>query len=249
MVSHLNNSVVVFAPHPDDEILGCGGTLAKRIHEGYDVFIVFLTDGRNSLKDIGVLSDPSPEELIEIRKKEAILAAKVIGIRPENLSFTGVEDGFLAHNEQIAKTAITDALKKTPAEVYFPQEKEYHFDHRVANRLAKNAISSLNISPREFQYIVAWQYPLNILPRIPHLGARRYLMSRFLNLSVVGNDITDFIDVKKKALQEYKSQFSLISKTQHRPAHGKSFTKRFLKKEEEFFVLPGLGRVNSERIS
>jgi LmbE family N-acetylglucosaminyl deacetylase len=234
----LKNSVVVFAPHPDDEILGCGGTLAKRIREGYDVFIVFLTDGRNALRDIGILSDPSPEELKEIRKKEAISAAKVVGLSPDNLVFTGVEDGFLSQNEKIAMEAVNDALRKTPTEVYFPQEKEFNVDHRVAYRLVKSGISSLNITPREFQYVIAWQYPLNILPRIPHLGAKRYLMSRLLNLSVIGSDITQFLETKKKALREYQSQFGIVSKKQDKPAYGNSFTKRFLKKEEEFFVFP-----------
>jgi LmbE family N-acetylglucosaminyl deacetylase len=52
----LKNTILVFAPHPDDEVFGCGGVMAKRIFEGYDVFVVFLTDGRNSLREIGVLS-------------------------------------------------------------------------------------------------------------------------------------------------------------------------------------------------
>jgi LmbE family N-acetylglucosaminyl deacetylase len=246
LVSALKNSVVVFAPHPDDEILGCGGTIVKKIQEGFDVFIVFLTDGRNALRDIGILFEPSPEELVEIRKKEAILAAKAIGIRAENLSFCGVEDGLLSQNAETAMGAITDALRKTPVEVYFPQEKEFNIDHRAANKFVRSVILSLDIAPSEFQYIIAWQYPLNILPRIPHVGVRRCLMSRLLNLSVVGSDITEFLDTKKKALQEYQSQFSLVSKKQHRPVIGDSFAKRFLKDEEEFFVFTESRRPNTK---
>ncbi|GAH34396.1 unnamed protein product, partial [marine sediment metagenome] len=36
--------IVVFAPHPDDEIFGCGGSILKWMDEGYDVHIVYVTD-------------------------------------------------------------------------------------------------------------------------------------------------------------------------------------------------------------
>jgi LmbE family N-acetylglucosaminyl deacetylase len=39
-------SILVFAPHPDDETLGCGGTIANRVREGHEVEIFFMTDGR-----------------------------------------------------------------------------------------------------------------------------------------------------------------------------------------------------------
>ena len=46
-----------FAPHPDDETWGCGGTVAKKISEGYEVLIMVLTDGRYAFqKMLGIES-------------------------------------------------------------------------------------------------------------------------------------------------------------------------------------------------
>ena len=78
--------VIVFAPHPDDETLGCGGTIAKKLREGYDVLIVFMTDGRNALSKLfNVCSNPTPLELREIRKEEAKKASKILGVEEEKL--------------------------------------------------------------------------------------------------------------------------------------------------------------------
>lgn len=41
----MNKRIIVFAPHPDHETLGCAGTIAKRLNEGYEVLLVVLTDG------------------------------------------------------------------------------------------------------------------------------------------------------------------------------------------------------------
>ena len=61
-------TVIVFAPHPDDETWGCGGSIAKKISEGFEVIVVILTDGRYAFSEIfGINSDPTPEELKEIR--------------------------------------------------------------------------------------------------------------------------------------------------------------------------------------
>src|SRR5207248_577693 len=41
----LGRSAIVFAPHQDDEVLGCGGTIVRKLRAGADVTVVFLTDG------------------------------------------------------------------------------------------------------------------------------------------------------------------------------------------------------------
>lgn len=69
--SSLKERVVVFAPHPDDETLACGGTIAKSVHQGDDVYIVIMTDGRNSHRGVlGIEKNPTPEEIGVIRNNE-----------------------------------------------------------------------------------------------------------------------------------------------------------------------------------
>ena len=71
-------TTVIFAPHPDDEILACGGTIAKKVKEGQEVYIVIMTDGRNShLNVLGIAVNPTPEEVAKIRKEEAKRAAHI----------------------------------------------------------------------------------------------------------------------------------------------------------------------------
>ena len=41
-------SVIIFVAHPDDEILGCGGTMAKLSQQGFEVHVVFFADGESS---------------------------------------------------------------------------------------------------------------------------------------------------------------------------------------------------------
>jgi len=68
----MNKKLVVFAPHPDDETLGCGGTIAKRVREKWEVLIVIMTDRKYAFHKVldNVYSAPIPEQLKEIRKKE-----------------------------------------------------------------------------------------------------------------------------------------------------------------------------------
>ena len=50
--------VLVIAPHPDDEILGVGGTMAKYIDEGHDVYVCIVTKGHSSMYSAVLLSEP-----------------------------------------------------------------------------------------------------------------------------------------------------------------------------------------------
>jgi LmbE family N-acetylglucosaminyl deacetylase len=229
-------STVVFAPHPDDEILGCGGTIAKKLSEGCNVSVVFMTDGRNSLTEIGVYSHPSPLELREIRKMEAIRAAKVLGIRDEKLFFLDIEDGTLQKNEDLAEQEVLKVLNSFPNEVYLPQEKEFHVDHRVTNRLVRSAIKKLDFCPLEFHYAIAWLYPLNLLVRVRPNSLQDLMMSRLLKKDVAAVDIADFLSLKKAALEEYQSQLKILTEGQRRAALKSSFLKRFLQNKEKFFV-------------
>lgn len=231
----MNKQIVVFTPHPDDETLGCGGTIAKKLKEGYNVFVVFLTDGRNSLREIGVSSNPSPFELKEIRREEAKRAAKVLGVPQKNLIFTDIEDGTLQRNEKIAQEIIAGALSNFPESVFFPQEKEFHTDHRVTNHLVRDVIKRLNFHPFQCKYAIAWQYPLNLIPRLPEV-MQDTIMNTLLRQDIVHVNISDFLSVKEAALKEYQSQLRILSPTQRKPVLRDSFVKIFLKNKEKFFL-------------
>jgi len=233
---NIKKKAVVFAPHPDDEILGCGGTIAKKLSEGYDICVVFMTDGRYSLTEFGISSDPTPFEMKEIRREEAMRAMKILGLNEKNLLFLDFEDKTLEKYEDQVQKRIVEILKDiSPAEIFFPQEKEYNVDHRATNRIIRRAIGILDIHPIEYQYIIAWSFPFYLLIHVMNEGTFDQFTSRFLKRNLIRVDISKFLPLKKTAVEEYKSQITLLSSGQGRPALKRSFLKRFLKTREKFF--------------
>ena len=56
----MNERIIVFAPHPDDETFGCGGLIPKRLSENYEVSVVVLTDGKYAYQVLfGIDSEPN----------------------------------------------------------------------------------------------------------------------------------------------------------------------------------------------
>ena len=73
--------MIFFAPHPDDESLGCGGTIIRRLREGYSVKLVVMTDGSHSHSTVlNIHDEPTPTELARIRKQELLNAVNILGI-------------------------------------------------------------------------------------------------------------------------------------------------------------------------
>jgi len=218
----------VFTPHPDDETLGCGGTIAKKLAEGYEVIIVVMTDGRFLLlKSCGISDDPSPEQVKEIRRGEVLRATKILGVPEENVIFLDFIDGSLRENEKMAEKKVVTILEKfVPEEVYFPYKRDGHPDHQAANRIIKRAIEKLNIKPKMYQYSIAQKFA--------RLGP---LMDSFVCIfkrNMVQIDVSEFLPLKEEAVKEFKCELTTISPRQSRP-HTKDF-KKFLKVKETFYI-------------
>lgn len=229
--------LVVFAPHPDDETLGCGGTVAEKLNEGYDVFVVFMTDGRHSLGEFAKSIGPTPSEIKTMRKEEAVKATKILGIPEKNLIFLDFEDKKLHESEGLARGKIVRILQElSPVEVFFPQEKEYHIDHRVTNLIVREGLGTLDPRPIGYRYIIAWSFPLYLYQHIMAEAVFDRVVSRFPKRQLVRVDISKSFLLKEKAIKQYESQIKLIFSGQKRPVLKHSFLRRFLKSEEKFFV-------------
>jgi len=235
----MKKKTIVFAPHPDDETLGCGGTIAKKLKEGYDVSVVFMTDGRYPLTEVGISTGPTPFEMKTIRREDAIRATRTLGLQEKNLSFLDFEDKALVRNERLVQERVVEILKDNfPAEVFFPQEKEYNIDHRVTNMIVRKAIRALDFHPVEYQYFIAWSFPFYLLPHIMHEKIFDQFTISFLRHDLIHVDISEFLPLKIMAIREYKSQITLLSLGQKRPVLKRSFLEKFLKTEEKFFGQP-----------
>lgn len=220
--------ILIFAPHPDDETWGCGGTIVKRISEGYEVIIVVITDGRHAFSKLfGIHSDPTPDELKEIRKKEVKRATKILGVREKNLIFLEFEDGYLEKYEKEAGEKIIQILKKnSPEEVFFPYKKDAHPDHRATNRTVINAIRELKLNSRKYQY--------SIMHKWGRIGPKIDVLLNLIKRNMIYVDISEFLPLKEKAIKEFKSEVTVISSEQQEPLL--KDLNPILKNKEAFYV-------------
>jgi LmbE family N-acetylglucosaminyl deacetylase len=224
----LGKKIIVFAPHPDDETFGCGGTIVKRINEGYEVLIVIMTDGRHAFQHVlGIHFGPTPEELKEIRKEEVKRATKILGVLEENLIFLDFVDGTLKNNMEKAEEKVVEILSKNrPVEVYFPYRKDGNPDHRAANRILNNSIKKLSISTLIYQYSITHKYS--------RIGPILDAFLGFFKRNMVRVDISNFLIIKEAACKEFKTELTPVSSRKHRSVvHS---IKKFLKSKEAFYI-------------
>ena len=126
-----NSTVVVFAAHPDDDILGCGGTIAKLTQEGSKVHIVFLADGESSRGDIADINS-----LIQQRKQNAKKALKILGC--DSIEFLDFPDN------RLDSLDLLDVVKKIEGfiDAYKPYTIFTHYAHdlNIDHQITHNAV-------------------------------------------------------------------------------------------------------------
>ena len=204
-------TAIFFAPHPDDETLGCGGTIAKRIAEGYTVYVVILTDGRHAFSKVfNITANPSTEEIRQIRREEVTEAVTLLGVPKSNLFFFDFEDSTLSRHEFEGEEAVSAFLEShMPEEVYFPIKRDGHPDHQAANRIIMRALHKHNLENTAFQY--------SITHRLSRVGPQFEKVIGFLSNRTRAVDISDYLDVKKLAVEKFKSETLLYLSNQKRP--------------------------------
>ncbi|MGP4849261.1 PIG-L deacetylase family protein, partial [Marinobacter sp. 1Y8] len=77
--------VCIFAPHPDDEILGCGGLLQQLADNGNPIVLIHVTNGTQSHPDSKIYS---PEQLNTLRPKESVEALKTLGVNHQVMALS-----------------------------------------------------------------------------------------------------------------------------------------------------------------
>jgi LmbE family N-acetylglucosaminyl deacetylase len=206
------SAAIVFAPHPDDETLGCGGTIALKRQLGAHVTIVAMTDGGAAYGERG-----DHEQLKAIRQGEAIEAAHVLGVPAQDLIFLAYPDGRLGdfHEQATARVhTIIDAVR--PREIFIPYRRDGHPDHEETSAIVHAALSPLATS---FELLV-YEYPVWFLHhwplvdapvngRIPLLSTFRYSGSRAVRVLWdfrASSYVAGVLDVKRSALERHRSQ-------------------------------------------
>jgi len=180
---------LVIAPHADDELLGCGGTLLRRQNEGCEVAWLLVTsvEARFGWDEVKV----------EERKEEIRQVRKGLGIKSKNLFELGLEPTGL---DQLPMNKLVQQFSKVisafePNELLIPWGHDIHSDHRVVF----DAVSS---SSKWFRY-----------PSIKRIMSYETLSETDFILNQEGHfnpnffiDISDFFEDKIKLLNVYKSE-------------------------------------------
>jgi len=159
--------VLVLAPHPDDEAIGCGGTLCKHARQGDRVVVVFLTSGELGLKQV------PKEQAWQVREAEATKAAAVLGVSAAE--YLRLPDWTLkGHLKKAARLLRAILERERPEVVYLPHPHEWHPDHRAVWPLLRAALRAGGISVPELRGYEVWT-PLsehdhveNITAEMPH---------------------------------------------------------------------------------
>lgn len=115
--------ILAFAPHPDDEILGCGGYLALLRKGGADVRVVVVTDG-----GLGIPRDRP----VEMRREECRSGLAILGI--SDVVFWGYPDGQVPLSGRVEEEYRRTVLAFGPNRVLVPAPTESHPDHRRVTR-------------------------------------------------------------------------------------------------------------------
>jgi len=161
---------VVFAPHPDDEVFGCGGSILKWISENHDVHIIYVTDNRALIKWLNQNANDlieeeakkymnlSENEIAEIGLKEAEDAAKEFGFSESNVHLLKIYDQD-AINKIDLGISLSKEILKDAERVIIPGDINSHPDHQAAHLIGKKAAKELNLKKAEFY--VYYMNPMN----------------------------------------------------------------------------------------
>lgn len=168
--------IVVFAPHPDDEIFGCGGSVLKWMEEGYDVHVIYVTDNR-ALIEWGIKEDQllenkaadyvnlSGDELAKICLKEAEDVAKAFGFPEGRAHFFKIHDQDAENNIELG-VSLSKEIIKDADRIVIPSDNNNHNDHQATHTIAKTAAKDLNL---DIEYYVYALYNVMKAPREKHL--------------------------------------------------------------------------------
>lgn len=202
--------LVLVAPHMDDCVLGCGGTLAQ-LPCGRAVHVIYATDGRASPAPVWPWLDhrvPVPD-LAPTRADEARAAMGHLGVPQENINFLGLPDGQLRRHRAALHDALVARLRQIqPDHIWLPFRYDRHADHVALNHAVNAACREAASSAALYEYFVYYRWRL-----LPEGDVRRYLRPD----DVWRVNIAAVAAHKRAALDMFKSQTTRFYPWQNRP--------------------------------
>jgi len=192
--------MLVVAPHPDDECLGCGGAIALLKQQACDLRLLVITDGTMSHPN----SQRFPAAALQaLRESETRAAMAVLGLESEAITFLRLQDGAVPTTGQAFERAVNqccDYLARVqPQVVFLPWRFDPHPDHRASWRLLNAALIRLRFAVRRIEYPI-WDWDV----------AQRNKFSEQIDNPIIAwrLNIQNVISQKQQAILLYRSQIS-----------------------------------------
>lgn len=184
--------VLVVAAHPDDEVLGCGGVIARHAAEGSDVHILIMAEGATARHDTRDEAHPAIGALREAARQ----AANVLGAREPRLA------GF--PDNRMDEVALLDVIKTVeavvgevrPSIVYTHHGGDLNVDHRIVHEAVVTACRPLPETPVRSLYAFE---TVSSTEWAPETFGQSFRPTRFV-------DIATHLDRKLQALESYTSE-------------------------------------------
>jgi bacillithiol biosynthesis deacetylase BshB1 len=181
--------ILVVGPHPDDQELGMGASIAKLASVGHDVLLLDITDG-----------EPTPHGDPETRAEEAQKAADILGVKRRQLD---MPNRMVEHSIQ-SRHQVASVIREFGAEIIFtPYFEDAHPDHRAVTRIVEDARFDAKLTKID-------------LPGEP-IYPRWLFYYYATHLRWVANpsfclDVTGFEQTKKDSITAYETQFVIPEK-------------------------------------
>jgi N-acetylglucosamine malate deacetylase 1 len=154
---------MVIAPHPDDEILGCGGTLALLSQRGCEIKVIVVTDGSGA----GWLEPGA----VEARRQESISALHVVGV--SDVEFMNEPDGSFQSSKEFERKMIDAHEQFEPDWIFAPAVLDYHRDHVAISQALHTVWLESGSTARLFHYEIWFPVPATCIVDITSVFAQK----------------------------------------------------------------------------
>lgn len=164
--------IVVVAPHPDDEVIGCGGILAAAAEQGNPLVLIAVTDGE-------ACYPPTPgcsrQQLAAMRRAESVEALRRLGNLPAAIHRLGLPDGGVRDHMQVLTQQLRRLLQ--PGDIVITTWRhDGHADHDAVGQAVADASDSRGARLLEVP-IWAWHWPSNDQAHIRRVRAHRVALT------------------------------------------------------------------------
>lgn len=152
--------IVIVAPHPDDEIIGCGGLITRLISQGNSPHIIIMTGGEGSHNGC---CDTPKKDIVNARRHLTRNALAILGLSAKYLHELNFKDGNINSDDAEVESLKRLITEINPQSIFVPHWGEGWRDHINTAKLIRNIINSSSIltKPKVWEYCV-WMWYYNV---------------------------------------------------------------------------------------